>query len=235
VLDQQKALVEQLEAALAATAASIAQAEVDLSYTQIVTPVSGRVGLRRVDPGNLVRTSDAEGLVSVTQLAPIAVVFALPQELLPRVQALLAAPEPAPVDARVRAGGELIARGRLTLVDNQIDVLTGTIRVKAEFDNADLRLWPGQFVAVELETRVDRAALVVDVAALQRGLEQPFVYRVEGDVVAAVPVSVSWEDERIAVIGAGLAAGDVVVVDGQSRLKPGASVRVVERATDRAP
>jgi len=225
-VDQQAALVAQLKAALAADDAAIAAAEVQLSFTRITTPVSGVTGLRRVDPGNLVRAGDPGGLVSIAQMDPIAVVFSLPQDLLPRVQKTQAEGEVPVVNVYDRAGGTLIGKGRLLLIDNQIDATTGTLRLKAEFDNASGALWPGQFVTAEMSVDVHRQALTVNVAAVQRGLDHPYVYRVKGDAVEHVPVALGYEDEQVAVITSGLAAGDVVVIDGQSRLKPGSRVSV---------
>lgn len=225
-VDQAAALVEELEAAIAANEATIAAAEVQLSYTRIVSPLSGRVGLRRVDPGNLVRAADTEGLVTVTQLDPIAVVFSLPQDMLPRIRTLLHGAAPVAVTAMDRDGGQALATGRLAFIDNQIDPATGTIRLKAEFPNAEERLWPGQFVTVELPVGNSPAAMVVALKAVQLGIDGSFVYRVVGDKVEAVPVSVGYQNEDIAVIESGLALGDTVVLDGQSRLKPGATVRI---------
>jgi len=227
VVDQQAALVAQLTASIAANRAAIVAAEVELSHTRIVSPVRGKVGLRLVDPGNLVRAGDSDGLVNVTQIAPIAVIFALPQEFLPRLQALLAAGDTKLVEVREHADGEVLATGHLSLVDNAIDSTTGTLRVKAEFANEDERLWPGQFVTVELATATSPDALVVSLAAVQRGVERPFVYRVLDGQVEVVAVQVAYEDEAFAVIAAGLAEGDVVVTDGQSRLKPGTRVRTL--------
>jgi RND family efflux transporter MFP subunit len=226
-VDQQTALVAQLEAAIAANRAAIAAAQVQLSYTRIVSPVTGRVGLRRVDPGNFVRPDDPQGLVTVTQIDPIAVVFSLPQALLPRLREMVGQAETAIVTAYAEADGPPLADGRLALLDNQIDPATGTIRLKAEFDNADGRLWPGQLVSVRLRTGVSRNALVVDRAAIVRGLDGAFVYRLTGDTVEAAPVTLAYEDADVAVIDAGLAAGDTVVTDGQSRLRPGSTVRVL--------
>jgi membrane fusion protein, multidrug efflux system len=228
VVDQQIALVAQLEARIAASRAAIVAAEVALSHTRIVSPVRGRVGLRLVDPGNLVRAGDSAGLVSVAQIAPIGVSFALPQELLPSVQALVLARDTNVVRVRERANGALLAEGHLSFVDNSIDAATGTIRVKAEFANEDERLWPGQFVSVELATATTPAALVVDLSAIQRGMASSFAYRVHGDSVDAIDVQIAYEDESIAVITSGLVEGDTVVIDGQSRLKPGTKVHVLD-------
>ncbi|QXH55881.1 efflux RND transporter periplasmic adaptor subunit [Pseudomonas maumuensis] len=230
-LDQQQALVNQLQATIKGNQAAIDNAAVQLSYTQIRSPVTGRVGIRNVDPGNLVRTSDTQSLFSVTQIDPIAVAFALPQQQLPVLQGLLKSPTPAEVETYLDADGErsLLARGHLTLIDNQVSATTGTVRVKAEFDNKDGRLWPGQLVSVRLRTAVDESALVVPPPVVQRGLDGHFVYRLEGDKVTAVPVKLVYQDSTLNVI-AGVKAGDRLVLDGQSRLKPGSTVEVVPDA-----
>lgn len=230
-LDQQQALVNQLQATLKGNQAAIDNASVQLSYTQIRSPVTGRVGIRNVDPGNLVRTSDTQSLFSVTQIDPIAVEFALPQQQLPVLQSLLKSPTPAEVEAYMDADGErsLLARGHLMLIDNQVSATTGTVRVKAEFDNQDGRLWPGQLVTVRLRTAVDEDALVVPPPVVQRSLDGHFVYRLDGDKVSAVPIKVVYQDSTLNVI-AGVKAGDRLVLDGQSRLKPGSTVEVTPDA-----
>lgn len=230
-VDQQSALVRQWKAGIEASDAAIAAAEVQLSYTRITSPVSGRAGIRHVDPGNLVHTADAQGLVTVTQMDPIAIVFSLPQEQLPQIQQLLNHQPPAAVNALDRDGGVILAQGRLTLMDNQIDTRTGTIELKAEFPNTDGKLMPGQSVTVQLRTGVSAGVLTVAASAVQRGRDHLFVYRVNADKVEAVPVSVSYEDDEIAVIDRGLSLGDVVVSDGQSRLRPGAAVKISADAT----
>lgn len=232
-VEQQKALVERLEATIRANQAVISAAQVQLSYTRIASPIDGRVGIRRVDPGNLVRLSDAEGLVTVTQIDPIGVFFSLPQEQLPRIHPLLDDPLGAPVTALDRDTGTELAQGRLTIVDNEIDPRTGTIRLKAEFPNPHGRLWPGQFVTARLRTGLTPKALVVPAVAVQRGLEQPFVYRVKNGKVEAVPVTVEHADDEIAVIGRGVVLGDMLVSDGHSRLKPGAAVKIVPTSAGR--
>ena len=225
--DQQRATVAQLAAAVTANRAAIANAEVQLSYTRITSPIRGRVGLRHIDPGNLIRATDTQGLVSVIQTDPIAILFALPQDRLPQIQALLRRGRPIEVNASERAGGAVLAQGRLVLLDNQIDAATGTVRLKAEFANADERLWPGQFVVVELATGRSADVIVIPVAALQRGVERPFVYRVRNARAEVAPVTVDYQDDVLAVIGRGLAVGDAVVTDGQSRLRAGAPVTTV--------
>ncbi|WJD71085.1 efflux RND transporter periplasmic adaptor subunit [Pseudomonas asiatica] len=230
-LDQQQALVNRLQATVKGNQAAIANAEVQLSYTQIRSPVTGRVGIRNVDPGNLVRTSDTRSLFSVTQIDPIAVEFALPQQMLPTLQSLLKAPTPALVQAYMDADGErsLLGEGHLALIDNQISATTGTVRVKAEFDNKDGRLWPGQLVTIRLRTAVEENALVVPPPVVQRGVDGHFVYRLDGDKVSSVPVKVLYQDSGLNII-AGVKPGERLVLDGQSRLKPGSRVEVAPDA-----
>lgn len=230
-LEQQSAQVEQLKAAIRANDATIAAQQVQLSYTQITAPVTGRVGIRRVDPGNLVQAGDSTGLVSVTQIDPISVVFTLSQELLPRIQPLLQHARIAQVTAYDRDAGALLAQGRLVMIDNQIDAASGTIRLRAEFENADEKLWPGQFVTVQLQTSVSVNATVVPARTVQQGLQGAFVFRVRDTKAEVVPVGVAYQDDDIAVIGDGLAPGETVVIDGQSRLKPGSIVKPVAGAS----
>lgn len=146
--------------------------------------------------------------------------------MLPRLRTLLHGAAPVAVTAMDQDGSQVLATGRLAFIDNQIDPATGTIRLKAEFPNAEERLWPGQFVTVELAVGNSPAAMVVALKAVQLGIDGSFVYRVTGDKVEAVPVSIGYQNDDIAVIASGLAPGDTVVLDGQSRLKPGATVRI---------
>ena len=230
--DQQQALVNQLKATAEGNQAAIDAEKVQLSYTQIRSPVSGRVGIRTVDEGNFLRTSDAQGLFSVTQIDPIAVEFSLPQQMLPTLQGLIAAPARASVDAYLGADtdgqtGDLLGEGHLSLIDNQISSTTGTLRAKAEFNNATQRLWPGQLVSIKIQTGLDKNALVVPPTVVQRGLDAHFVYRVNGDKVEVVPVQVTYQNSDVTLIK-GVQAGDVLVSDGQSRLKAGAQVEVLK-------
>ncbi|MFC4309637.1 efflux RND transporter periplasmic adaptor subunit [Steroidobacter flavus] len=227
-VEQQVALVEQLEAAIRANEATIAAQQVQLSYTKITSPVNGRVGLRHVDPGNLVQTGDAQGLVTVTQVDPISVIFTLPQELLGRVQGLTNGKPFAHVGAFNRDGGVLLAEGKLTTIDNQVDANTGTIRLRAEFENSQGMLWPGQFVTIRLQTGVSDNALVVPARTVRQGLEGPFVFRVREQKAEVVPVQVGYSNDEIAVITAGVAKGDSIVSDGHSRLTPNAHVKLVD-------
>ena len=230
-LDQQQALVNQLKATARGNQAAIAAAKVQLSYTHIHSPVTGRVGIRAVDPGNFLRVSDAQGLFSVTQIDPIGVEFSLPQQQLPTLQRLIGAQERATVSAFLGAdtddlSGERLAVGQLSLIDNQINANTGTLRAKAQFANDSHRLWPGQLVTLKIQTAVDKAALVVPPGVVQRGLERHFVYRVTGDAVQTVPVQVLYQDSQQTVLQ-GVNAGDVLVSDGQSRLKVGSKIEVL--------
>ena len=230
--DQQQALVNQLKATAQGNQASIDAAQVQLSYTQIRSPVSGRVGIRTVDEGNFLRMTDTQGLFTVTQIDPIAVEFSLPQHMLPTLQGLINDPQHARVKAYIGADtdgetGNLLGEGHLTLIDNQINANTGTIRAKAEFDNAGQKLWPGQLVTIKIQTALDKNALVVPPTVVQRGLDSHFVYRVKDGKVESVPVQMVYQNSELNIIK-GVQAGDVLVSDGQSRLKPGASVQVLD-------
>ena len=229
-VEQQQGTVGELQATVNANDAAIAAAQVQMSYTRITAPVSGRVGLRRVDPGNLVRASDSDGLVTVTQIAPISVVFSLPQTLVPSIQPLLKQQGGALVTAFDRDKGTRLADGRLTMIDNQIDTTTGTIKLRAEFDNADGSLWPGQFVTVRLQIGLSAKATVVSPRAVKQGLDGPFVFRVNNGKAEVVPVTVGYTTDQEAVITKGVAPGETIVYDGQSRLKNGAPVKIVEGA-----
>ncbi|MFA0938030.1 efflux RND transporter periplasmic adaptor subunit [Pseudomonas tremae] len=244
--DQQQALVKQLAATAQGNEASINAAQVQLSYTQIRSPVAGRVGIRNVDEGNFLRVSDANGLFSVTQIDPIAVEFSLPQQMLPTLQGLVAEHTAAAVKAYQgdgAANGLLLGEGTLSLIDNQVSATTGTIRAKAQFKNPGEQLWPGQLVTVKIQTGIELNSLKVPPQVVQRGIDQHFVYRVIADnKVEVVPVKVLYQDSEQTLIS-GLQAGDVLVSDGQSRLRPGATVEVVGAPTaevasaqaDRAP
>ncbi|WP_434677847.1 efflux RND transporter periplasmic adaptor subunit [Pseudomonas sp. R1-18] len=230
--DQQQALVNQLSATLLGNQASINAAQVQLSHTQIRSPVTGRVGIRNVDEGNFLRVSDAEGLFSVTQIDPVAVEFSLPQQMLPTLQSLIANSSSAAVQAYLGDGGNglLLGEGELALIDNQVSATTGTIRAKARFANPRELLWPGQLVTVKIQTGIERASLKVPPQVVQRGIDQHFAYRVTADEkVEVVPVKVLYQDSDMTLIS-GPQAGDVLVSDGQSRLRPGTRIEVVSDA-----
>jgi membrane fusion protein, multidrug efflux system len=225
-IEKQAALVEELKAGILASEATIAARRVQLSFATISSPVRGRVGIRRVDQGNLVQAGDANGLVTVTQIDPISIVFTLPQELLARVRAASTGSEAARVTAFERDAGIQLAQGRLSTFDNQIDPATGTLRVRAQFANSEGKLWPGQFVALQLETSVSTRAIVIPARAVQQGLNGAFVYRIRESKAEVAPIVTSYQDDDIAVVAKGIAPGEMVVLDGQSRLKPGAGVKV---------
>lgn len=237
MLDQQAASVQQLQATAQDNQATIDAAKVQLSHTRIVSPIDGRVGLRRVDPGNVVRAGDADGLVTVEQVDPISVVFTVAQDQLPRLRQAQAGGA-VTVQALDRDAGRLLAEGELKVIDNRIDEATGTVRLRAVFGNGGDRLWPGQLVSVRVRTGADADALTVASEAVQRGVDGSFVYRVGADgKVAAVSVQAGYQDSQRTVIVAragGLRAGDTVVRDGQSRLKPGAAVAVAAPAAPAA-
>lgn len=222
--DTQRAAVAQTEALVKADQASIENAAATLSYTKIVAPISGRVGLRQVDQGNIVHASDTTGLVVITQLQPIAVWFSLPQQQIMRVNAA-AAKGALAVDVFGNDGVTVIDTGKLTGIDNQVDQTTGTLKLKAEFPNANYQLWPGQFVNVRLKIETLTQALVVPTSAVQRGPIGTFSYVIgEDNVVTAKPVTVTQQNEHDAVIASGLSPNDKVVTTGFANLSDGSKV-----------
>ncbi|MET3278732.1 multidrug efflux system membrane fusion protein [Bradyrhizobium japonicum] len=224
--DTQRALVAQTEALVKADQAAIDNAAATLSYTKIVAPISGRAGLRQVDQGNIIHAADTTGLVVITQLQPIAVWFSLPQQQIMRVNAA-AAKGALAVDVFGNDGVTVIDTGKLTGIDNQVDQTTGTLRLKAEFPNANYQLWPGQFVNVRLKVETLMQALVVPTSAVQRGPIGTFSYVIgEDNVVSAKPVTVTQQNEHDAVIASGLSANDRVVTTGFANLSDGSKVVV---------
>lgn len=224
--DTQRALVAQTEALVKADQAAIDNAAATLSYTKIVAPISGRAGLRQVDQGNIVHASDTTGLVVITQLQPIAVWFSLPQQQIMRVNAA-AAKGTLAVDVFGNDGVTVIDTGKLTGIDNQVDQTTGTLRLKAEFPNANYQLWPGQFVNVRLKVETLTQALVVPTSAVQRGPIGTFSYVIgEDNVASAKPVTVTQQNEHDAVIASGLSPNDRVVTTGFANLSDGSKVIV---------
>lgn len=225
--DTQRATVAQLEAQVKADQAAIDNARTMLAYTTIVAPIDGRTGIRAVDEGNLVKQSETGGIVTISQVSPIAVVFSVPQQQLPRVNKAWAA-GPVTVEALDADGKTVIDRGQLDVIDNQIDQTTGTVRLKAEFPNRDLALWPGAFANVRLLVDIARNAIVVPTAAVQRGPRGTFVYVVKPDETVAVrPVTVVMQDDAQAVIASGLEAGEQVATSGYARLADGTAVKIV--------
>jgi multidrug efflux system membrane fusion protein len=231
--DDQGVLVGQLEGSVRTDEAQIEQAKLMLEYAHIRSPIDGVTGVRLVDPGNMVHPAEAAGIVVVTQIDPISVLFTLPQDELPRVQKAMAEGKPA-VDALSRDGGSVISTGTLEVIDNQINATTATIRLKAVFANPDRVLWPNQFVKARLHLGLRKGALVVPTVAVQRGPAGAFAYVVgEDKTVAARPVEVQSTDTEFAVIRSGLQPGETVVTEGQFQLKPGALVETREPGENR--
>jgi multidrug efflux system membrane fusion protein len=223
--DTQEALVHQHEGAVKADQGQIDNVKLQLVYCRITAPISGRVGLRLVDPGNIVHASDPNGLVVITQLQPIAVIFPIPEDSLPQVLAKLKAGEHLPVEAYDREMRQKLAVGSLLTADNQIDPTTGTVRLKAIFPNQKNELFPNQFVNARLLVDVRREAVVVPASAIQRGPQGTFVYVVKADRTATLrPINVNEIQGGEASIKTGLSPGELVVVDGQDRLREGTRV-----------
>lgn len=227
-LDTQRALVSETLGTIKADEGNVASAQLNLTYSRITSPISGRVGLRQVDIGNYVSSGDTNGLVVITQTHPVELVFSLPEN---QIETLLAAQktgQPVPVEAWDRSNKIRLATGSLLSMDNQIDVTTGTIKVKAQFGNQDDRLFPNQFVNARLQVTTLHDAIVIPVAALQMGNEGHFVWVVNSDSkVSKKTVTVSVQDSEKAIVDAGLDEGEKVVTDGIDRLTEGATVEVV--------
>lgn len=242
-LDTQRAQVAALQATLKADEAQIQAAQVQLDYTRILAPLTGRTGVLQIDPGNLVHATDQNGLVTINQLDPIAVSFTVPDTAFPQVQAAWrrsleaaggalpdpGAPGPLRVEVLSPGGQQRLGAGVLVLVDNQIDLATATLRLKARLDNPDHTLWPGQTVDVQLILGDRPDALVVPDVAVQRGAQGLYVYVVDADQHAQVqPVDVLVSQDGLSVISKGLAADQQVVVDNQYKLRPGMLIAEAE-------
>lgn len=225
--DNQKALVDQLEATIKADQAAIDSAKVQLNYTRIVAPISGRTGIRQVDQGNIVKANDANGLVVIAQLRPISVTFTLPEQTLNEIQTQMRRGE-LPVLAVDRDNQTVLGEGKLAVIDNQIDTTTGTIRLKATFPNNDLRLWPGQFVNTRLLASTRTNGIVVPATVVQRGPDGTYAYVVNlaDSTVKVRPVKVAHIAGPQALIETGLEPGETVVVDGQYKLQAGSKVQL---------
>jgi multidrug efflux system membrane fusion protein len=226
VYDQQKALVGQIQASIKADQAQIDTAQLNLHFTDVRSPIDGRTGARLVDIGNLVRTTDAGGLVMITQMQPIFVTFTLPQS---QLNTLRQSEAEGPIEVQAYSDSEqkALAVGKLTLIDNQIDSATGTIRLKGTFENADEVLWPGAFVNIRLVTGIKKNAVTVPARAIQQGPSGSFLFVIKADQsVEMRTVKVLTVEQDVAVIDGGLAAGENIVVDGQYRLEAGTKVRL---------
>lgn len=223
--DTQRALVAQLEAQLKVNQALIDAARTQLEFTTIRAPISGRTGIRLVDAGNIVRPGDATGIVTITQMSPISLLFNLPQQRLAALRAAMQAGQ-TPVQALEADNRTVIDAGHVDVIDNQVDPTTGTVKVKARFANADLRLWPGQFVNVRVFIGTLSGVTTVPAAAVQRGPSGPFVYIVQDGKVVQTEVSLGLQNETIAVVTSGVEPGMTVVTSGFGRLSDATEVAV---------
>ncbi len=229
-LDTQAALVRQYEGVVKSDEGAIDSAKLQLAYSRVTAPVSGRVGLRLIDPGNIVHATDTTGLVVITQDHPITVVFPIAEDDLPRLQARLRKGGHPLVDVYDRAMLHKIASGRMLTLDNQIDPSTGTVKIKAIFSNSGNQLFPNQFVNASLLVKTLRGVVVIPTVAVQRGSHGAYVYIVRpGNIAAMRPVKTGeTEDGKIAVIS-GISPGEIVVTDGMERLKDGSKVEIIKK------
>ena len=230
-LDTQRSLVHQYEGTVDTDEAAIKAAKVNLAYTHIVSPVNGRVGLRQVDQGNYVTPGDTNGLVVVTELQPITVIFAIPEDNVPAIMQRVQAGATLTVEAYDRSNSTRIAEGKLLTLDNVIDTTTGTIKLRAQFDNKNGALFPNQFVNIQLLQNTLHDQILMPTAAVQRGapngVTTTFVYLVNRDSTVAVrPVTLGVQSGETVSVTEGLAAGDIVVTEGGDRLRDGATVQL---------
>lgn len=225
-LEAQEAAVASLDATVRADRAAVESARLSVTYARVVAPIDGLTGLRQIDPGNLVSSSDPNGIVVITRVDPIAVLFTLPQDDLGAVSREMAR-GPLSVEVLSRDGLTTLATGELTVIDNRIDGATGTIRMRAQVPNADRTLWPNQLVEVRMLLETRSGVLTVPDAAVQQGPDGTFVYVVGADHTASVrPVHIERTVGELAIVTGGVSAADDVVSEGQSRLRPGAEVRL---------
>jgi membrane fusion protein, multidrug efflux system len=235
-VDTQSALVRQYQGAVQSDQGAVDSATLQLAYARVTAPIGGRVGLRQIDPGNVVHASDANGLVVIAQLQPITVVFPIPEDNVPRVLKRLQDGEAIPVEAWDRDGKVKLATGKLLTVDNQIDTTTGTVKLKAEFGNENAALFPNQFVNVRMLLTTLPDATLVPSAAVQRGAPGTFVYVVKDDkTVTVAPVKLGPVQGETTAIAEGLAPGASVVVDGADKLREGAKVELITRDAQATP
>lgn len=230
-MNAQQALVNQLKGAIKSNQAAIDAAALQLSYTQIKAPISGRLGLRAVDPGNLIQANSAEGLVTITQSSPIAVVFTIPETQLQQVRNAFRSGSALSVEAWDRAEQMPLASGTLTTLDNQIDIATGTLKLKAEFANQNEELFPNQFVNVRLNVAVQSGAVTIPQDAVQYGAQGTYVYMIDGNNKAQIRLlKLGAVDNGLVAVEEGLKAGDQVVLEGLDRLRPDREVEVIQDA-----
>jgi multidrug efflux system membrane fusion protein len=229
-VDAQEALVRQYEGTVQVDRAQVENAKLQLVYAKVAAPITGRVGLRQVDPGNIVHASDANGIVLITQIQPVNVIFTLPEDNLPRVAQKLTAKVPLAIDAYDRQQKIKLASGMLLTADNQIDTATGTVKLKAQFRNDDSALFPNQFVNIRMRVDTLQGVVMVPVNAVQHGAQNNFVYLLNADNTVKIQnVSVGDSEGDRVVITAGLDAGAQVVIEGLDKLRDGGEVEVVSR------
>jgi multidrug efflux system membrane fusion protein len=226
-VDTQAALVRQYEGAVMIDEGAVEAAQVNLGHTRVLAPVAGRVGIRLVDAGNLVSNTDTNGIVTINQVSPIAVTFTLPQGAFGRLaQASDGFRKPLVTDAYGQESGELLDTGELVVVDNRVDSSTATVQLKARFQNANHRLWPGQLLNVKLTLQKLPDVLTLPSIAVNQGPEGPFAYVIEDDKAVMRPLQIELAQDDVTVVKSGVTAGERVVVEGQASLRPGARVSV---------
>ena len=230
LVDTQEALVRQYEGTVKNDLGQVENARLQLAYSKVAAPISGKLGLRQVDPGNIIRASDANGLVVITQVQPITVIYTVPQDNLPAVIKRMQSGERIPVEAFDRDQKTKLASGTLLTIDNQIDTTTGTVKLKAQFANDNAVLFPNQFVNVKMLIDTRQEATTVASAALQRGARGLFVYAVKEDrTVTLRDVKTGPTENDVTVIESGVEPGEMIVVDGMDRLREGAKVELPSR------
>ena len=228
VVDTQQSLVTQSAGAVEVDKAQIATAKLQLSYCHIAAPISGKVGLRQVDQGNIIHSTDANGIVSIAQIDPITVLFNIPEDNLPILESRIKSKKNIIAEAYDRSQKIKLATGILVATDNQVDTTTGTIKLRAKFNNIDQSLFPNQFVNVKLLVDTQKDAIVIPIAALQHGKKGDYVYvSIHGDFVSLRPVTIGGVDGEFISIIQGLGLEDAVVVDGLDKLRDGAKIKVV--------
>jgi membrane fusion protein, multidrug efflux system len=226
-VETQAALVSQLEGDVMLDQGALAAAQVNLDYTRILAPVAGRIGVRLVDAGNLVSTTDTGGIVTINQISPIAVTFTLPQgDFLRLAQFSNGFQKPLVTQAYSQESGELLDTGELVVIDNRVDPATASVQLKARFANTQRHLWPGQLLNVKLALETLQGVVVLPSIAVNQGPNGPFAYVVENNLAMLRPVESELQQDEMTVVKSGVKPGDVVVVEGQGSLRPGAKVAV---------
>jgi multidrug efflux system membrane fusion protein len=230
-VDTQEALVRQYQGTVATDQGTIDNAKLQITYARITAPISGRVGLRQVDPGNMVHAADSNGLVVIAQVKPISVIYPIPEDNIPRVVKRTQTGQDVVVDAYDRGGKIKLATGRLLTLDNQIDTTTGTVKLKAEFPNQDGALFPNQFVNVRMAVETRQDTTLVPSAAIQRGAPGTFVFLVKPDqTVTVTPVKIGTVEGETTEVLSGVEPGNQVVVDGADKLREGSKIELIDAA-----